>query len=289
MTTTAQQIKLELLKQGIVEEDIRDQHILSLYTHLNKVPSMPQYDLIDNIFLENLTQKIENNSSVLGVIVETRKHQALEKVVNKFAQKLNIPIQIFCGKDNYDFILSTTISKLIQNKKVYITQLNVSELNANKYNALLLSESFWKHLFGRDKILIFQTDAFLCDSSVYGLNDFMKYDYIGSKWPIIRPVGLIIDGGNGGLSLRDWSQTYECLNRFNPKYWTAGEDGYFAFHIELMGGKIGRGIECAQFSTQNEFLSQSFGCHQITNLSSESREAFLSYSPEASFLDIILQ
>ena len=134
---------------------------------------------------------------------------------------------------------------------------------------------------GRKKILVFQTDAILCANSDYQLSDFLGFDYIGSKWPRDRPVGMTIDGGNGGLSLRDWHKTVECLDRFSPKMWPGGEDGYFAFHMDLMGGRVGRGDECSRFSTQHEFLNRSFGGHKLTDLDSLSLEQFFQYCPVA--------
>jgi len=64
-----------------------------------------------------------------------------------------------------------------------------------------------------------------------------------------RPIGMIIDGGNGGLSLRDWGEPVKSLERFSTRFWPGGEDGYFAFHMGLIGGRIGHCNECAKFST----------------------------------------
>ncbi len=123
--------------------------------------------------------------------------------------------------------MSTNISKHVNAGKIHLTQLNTSTLNSNQYNSLLLSKGFWKHLISRRKILIFQTDSIICPNSDFTIEDFTSYDYIGSKWPRVRPVGLIIDGGNGGLSLRDWNLSIDCLNRFPTKKWCGGEDGYY--------------------------------------------------------------
>jgi hypothetical protein len=51
-----------------------------------------------------------------------------------------------------------------------------------------------------------------------------------------------------------------------------------------MGGKIGRDKECAKFSTQNEFLFKSWGCHKIACLRKEDQVAFFDYCPEARFM-----
>ena len=180
--------------------------------------------------------------------------------------------------------MSTNIANLVNEGKVYLTPLNVDGLNAVRYNALLLSKGFWEKVIGRRKILVFQTDAVSCDSSDYVVDDFISYDYLGSKWSRDRKFGIIADGGNGGLSLRDWEKTYSCLNRFPPEHWRGGEDDYFAFHVELIGGKVGKGKECAKFSTQHDFLYRSFGAHKISCLSKKDQKGFLNYCPEAKFL-----
>ena len=55
------------------------------------------------------------------------------------------------------------------------------------------------------------------------------------------------------MTLRDKPITLECLRRFPPDPWPGGEDGYYAFHLDLMGARVGRGVECDRFSTQGRF------------------------------------
>jgi hypothetical protein len=282
--STAKVLSTELQNSGVLENSITGRHITHVYRSLRKLSVRPDFKSIDDILADQYENTINKFSPIWGVIVETRKHPALELVVNNFIKNVRIPIQIFHGNSNRDFIMSTTIADLVSNGQVHLTQLNVDKLGAKKYNTLLLSKRFWKNVIGRKKILIFQTDTVVCANSDYTINDFVSYDYIGSKWSRHRPVGLIIDGGSGGLSLRDWGKTYECLRRFPPDLWCGGEDGYFAFHIELIGGKVGKDTECAKFSTQSDFMFKSWGGHQISCLNNEAQSAFLDYCPEASFL-----
>lgn len=92
---------------------------------------------------------------------------------------------------------------------------------------------------------------------------------------------MIIDGGNGGLSLRDWGKSMECLNRFPANQWPGGKDGYFALHIDLITDRVGRPTDCAEFSTQSEFLACSFGARNISELDENSLKMFLEFGPEA--------
>jgi len=282
--STAEIVSRDLLTKGVLRADITSEHILHVYSSLKKISNAPDFASIGEILPNQCENTINKLFPIWAVIVETRKHPALDRVVDYLIKNTQIPIQIFHGNNNLDFIMSTTISELVRSGQVHLTQLNIDELCANKYNALFLSKRFWRTVFGRKKILIFQTDAITCSHSDYTINDFVSYDYIGSKWSRQRPVGLIIDGGNGGLSLRDWEKTYECLSRFQPEHWCGGEDGYFAFHIDLIGGKVGKDNDCAKFSTMSEFLSKSWGAHKISLLNKNAQVAFLNYCQEAKFI-----
>ena len=281
---SAQDIADALMRRGISRNDITSAHLAAIYRRLNKISSTPDFTSVKDILPRYPPSGDTDSYPAIGVIIETRKHPALCDVVCSFQERLQIPIQLFHGQMNLDYIMASSISELERTGKVRLVKLNAEALNARQYNALLLTELFWTHLLSRKKILIFQTDAILCGNSNYTLNDFLSFDYIGSKWNRQRPVGLLIDGGNGGLSLRDWKKSHECLVRFPPKHWIGGEDGYFAFHIDIIGGKVGRDADCARFSTQYEFLYKSLGAHQISSLDQESKLAFLQYCEEARFM-----
>lgn len=283
---SAQDIVDDLAKKGIRRDEIGGAHLASVYRRLARLSSAPNFSSVREFLPGDSCCATELNHPILGVIVETRRHSALEYVIHNFQERLQIPIQLFHGRSNFDFIMSSSVSELVHGGKVHLFQLEVSDLDAGKYNALFLTDRFWTQLLSKGKILVFQTDAILCDGSDYDLRDFLTFDYIGSKWPRKRPIGLLIDGGNGGLSLRDWAKSRECLARFPPQEWTGGEDGYFAFHIDIIGGKVGRDVECARFSTQHEFLYKSFGAHNISSLDKDHKAAFLQYCKEAQFMQV---
>jgi hypothetical protein len=83
------------------------------------------------------------------------------------------------------------------------------------------------------------------------------------------------------VTLRDKPLTMECLRRFPPESWPGGEDGYYAFHLDLMGARIGRGEVCEKFSTQGVFRKPSLCCHQPSLLPPRDLDRFLEYCPEA--------
>ena len=271
-------------EDGVHRSRIHGKTLRKVYKRLNKHEHAPKFSAIDSI-LPNKPQTGEfKNYPVLAVMVETRKHPALVPVVLNMIETLAVPIQLFHGPENQQFIENSPLKPYIQTGALMLSALKADTLDATGYNTLLLSKRFWRHLASRRKILIFQTDSILCKNSDYKLQDFMAFDYIGSKWKRERPVGLILDGGNGGLSLRDWAMSYECLQRFPAKLWPGAEDGYYAFHLDLMEGNIGRDLDCAKFGTQDEFLTKSFGAHQITRLSKEELSLFITYCEEAKIL-----
>ena len=223
------------------------------------------------------------DSQVLwGVIVETRPLPALEHSVLSVVKKCQIPVQIFHSSANLDFIMNSRVAALVAAGTVILTPLNVpKKIAIDGYNALLLSQDFWEAMIERQKVLIFQHDSLCCTNSPFVASDFFKFDYVGAPWRRQRPVGLIIDGGNGGFSLRDWEKSIECLKRFSPVAWPGGEDGFFAFHLDLMGAVVARMEDCALFATQGRFTDLTFGAHKIGLLNDEDLKKFIAYSPEA--------
>lgn len=277
--STSQTMLRYLLDKGIQRSDFTGEHLRSFYDGLN-----PSKDTAINSLSPYYSLQMTNKcrtDPVWGVIVETREHPLLESVVCQFARQLKLNIQIFHGTENKNFILDSGVGDLIARGQVHLTDLGINTLTPVNYNNLLLSRPFWDCLYAREKILIFQTDAILCDNSAYTLDDFLQFDYIGSNWNRNRPIGIVIDGGSGGLSLRDWQLTTQCLDKFPSHFWPGGEDGYFAFHFDLIGGRVAKEEDCGKFSTQSVFSDLSFGAHQIQNLNGADLDRFLEYCPAA--------
>ena len=66
--------------------------------------------------------------------------------------------------------------------------------------------------------------------------------------------------------------------------WVGGEDGFFAFHMEMLGGKVADADWCEKFAAQKRFRENSWGVHKPENLKGAELEAFLAYCPEARIL-----
>lgn len=259
--TTAAAIVRHFAAAGIGREQIRGEHLEPLYAALSRSANAPLGPALQAPRLASAGPLASD--AVWGAIVETRCHPALERVVSQFSERLGIGIQVFHGSGNERFIRSTGIARLVDEGRVTLTLIDEPVSSLRHYNALLLSMAFWRALAGRNKILVFQADCVLNHASRFRLEDFLQFDYIGSSWDRRRPTGIIADGGNGGLSLRDWSLSTQCLERFPAGLWPGGEDGYFAFHIDLLGGRVGRQEECQRFSVENASLDGSFGGHKV--------------------------
>lgn len=240
----------------------------------------PDFDAARKCLPEYPIEPIQTTNKLVGVIAETRPHSNLESIVLMVAERLDIQVQLFHGPDNLSFIMSSKIAELIEDGRVVLTQLDTSGFVAPIYNALFMSRRFWRHVIGRGKILVFQTDAVICSNSDYVISDFAKFDYIGSLFWRGDFGGLKCHGGNGGLSLRSWEKTMECLDRFPAENWPGGEDRYFAFHMDLIG-VVGRFFDSARFCSQHRFIRRSFGAHKITSMNPVDLGMFLDYCPEA--------
>lgn len=282
--STAQKTREALLKTGLTIDEFDSNKLSDLYATLQPTKDQATFNEIIGIFANIPIVSQAAQDPCLGVIIETREHPLLEKVVMEFIENTANRVQIFHGKLNQQFILSSKISAAISSGQVTLSPLNTDNIVGRHYNAILLSMAFWDSLIARNKIFIFQTDSQLCANSNYQLTDFIHYDYIGSWWPRYRPVNAVIDGGNGGLSIRDWHRSRTCLKRFSAKLWPGGEDSYFAFHIDLINGKVARDRECSKFSTQYKFRHKSFGCHNISQLSQSEKQTFIQYCPESKSL-----
>ena len=281
--SSATTIAAKIMEQyGLSCGQIRSEHLQANLPFLNKIFPNTTEQPVGDAFKGLPTDPEPAPEPTWAVMIETRAHPALESVLSNVSRCCGIPIQLFHSKDNREFVRKGEIAHMVDQGRVTLTELNISgEIGLGFYNQLLLSPRFWELCRGRGKILVCQTDSICCSGSAYSLADFKDIDYIGSRWSRRRPVGLIIDGGSGGLSLRNWQASMDCLRRFPPARWPAGEDGYFGFHLDLMGARVGTMEEAGQFSTQDVFTHNSFGCHQVSRLQDLDLSAFLAYCPEA--------
>ena len=176
-----------------------------------------------NVSFKNISLEAPN----VMVIVEPRKHIHLKAVLKNMIYHLpKWGLHIFYGKDNERFLLDI----LGKNHNVQLTNLKIDNLTITDYNNLLTSSSFWKQITG-DKVLIFQTDILLRKSNI---EQFLKYDYIGSPWDPKNPCISITNTqvGNGGFSLRSREKMLKICETYERQ--NMNEDVYFSSHCQAM-------------------------------------------------------
>lgn len=151
---------------------------------------------------DNEVLSLPTPSMARGIIVELRRHPALELVIDNVQTKLNIPITLVHGWHNRQF------ANDIYNSRSFVdtlVEVNADNLDQTSYSTLLTDEGFWKSLnLGRadQRVLIFQTDSGICG---YGkdLDKFLNYDLCGANWYAdwysVENKQMV----NGGLSLRN--------------------------------------------------------------------------------------
>jgi hypothetical protein len=184
------------------------------------------------------------------------------------------------GNQNESYI-NEILQSWDNDKLAKITKINlqVDNLSFNDYNALLLSERFYSYI-PTENILIFQCDSMLSDINRGLINDFLKYDYVGSPWKYAKEDPLHNGIGNGGLSLRKKSFSIECIQ--NSEYINSGlnEDIIFSRYSKI------RPLydDAKRFSIETDFTENSFGIHKAWNYISYDELSFL----KTKFIDLDL-
>ena len=193
-----------------------------------------------------------------AVIVEPRKHKALQFVVTNFLENLSDDwnIMIFHGTTNEQYV--NDILQTLSSNRITTIKLPYANIPVKQYSLLLTSAAFYEAI-PTEVILIFQTDTLIFSKNKHKINDFLQYDYVGAPWPPgYTPIGEV---GNGGLSLRKKSKMLHIIN--TVPYRDEPEDNYFSRQKLYTP----TGYEARNFSVEMVFHATSFGCHKPFNRS----------------------
>ena len=188
-------------------------------------------------------------SAYTAVIVEPRKHPALEFVLQNFVANLSNEwnILIFHGNENGEFV-KDILATLPSSRFLKPIQLDVSNLTMVQYNAILMSTAFYKCI-PTETFLIFQTDTLILEPK--NLKSFLSYDYVGAPWPSKHV-------GNGGLSLRKKSKMIMITQHVIPCQ--VNEDIYFSIQRVIPLNKP-TFEDAQQFAVETVFYDTPFGIH----------------------------
>lgn len=137
---------------------------------------------------------------------------------------------------------------------------------------VMTTPEFWKDYFEYERVLVFQRDSAILRE---GIEEFMKYDYIGAPcYNFVRDQTI----QNGGLSLRNpitmeyicrmygWRTDLQDLMVVG-QYSTASffaEDIFFCLRmIKHNAGKLAPLEVAEEFSCESKFRTGTFGYHRI--------------------------
>jgi hypothetical protein len=167
--------------------------------------------------IENLTEL--QNSPLECVIVEPRRHPALEGVLHNFAYFLpNARFTLYHSTENADFV-----QNIVNDAPIKLVNFREGNMGREDYNELLKSPEFWGDR-AAERTLIFQTDTGILKNSVAR---FWKYAYVGAPWTWSELGDPFFRVGNGGLSLRDTAFCLEAAKDTGES--KLPEDVYFAY------------------------------------------------------------
>ena len=238
-------------------------------------------------------------SKYTAVIVEPRKHKALDFVLNNFVDNLDDQwsFVIIHGNLNETFV-KDIVSRLsdINKSRIQLVNLGVDNLTIAQYSEMFYNPLFYDYI-PTETFLIFQTDSIIIKEHKNKIYDFIDYDYVGA--PFGHPVGekwrYHTYVGNGGLSLRKKSKMVEMLryknkplvrqNRNYGKY--VAEDRFFCGYYTEKEIQMNKpSVENAKFFSMESVYSDSpFGIHKPWyGVDKNNFKNFLNKYPEVSTL-----
>jgi hypothetical protein len=224
------------------------------------------YILFLSIHKFNLNKKREiftnsnsnsNSNKYTAIIVEPRKHKALDFVLENFLENLSSEWDIIIchGTLNEDYVKYIINTKLVKYKpRIKLINLNVENLSIEDYNNLLVSERFHSYI-PSEIFLVFQTDTIICPEYKSYINNYLNYDYVGAPW-----LHVNLEIGNGGLSLRRKSKMLEIIR--NCEYKNINEDVYFTKACPEIHRNMPNWQDASKFSIETVYQDESFGVHK---------------------------
>jgi hypothetical protein len=204
----------------------------------------------------SLERIIENYTAI---IIEPRKHRALEFVLRNVLDNLNEKwsVQIFHGTENEEWlkgILEKSFEKDMG--RITLKNLGVSNLGtAREYSEILTSRSFTEAI-PTETFLVFQTDSMINPAHKNLLEKFLEYDYVGAPWKT-----SIVGVGNGGFSLRKRSVMLKIIDTFGPLKGDH-EDSFFSIGCARLRAYVPTKDEAKEFSIETVYSPASFGIHR---------------------------
>ena len=217
-------------------------------------------------------EKFENNKYT-AIIIEPRKHKALQFVLTNILENLNSDwnIIVFHGNLNEEY-LKNIINNNLQTyiNRIKLINLNVDNLTITEYSKLLKTKDIYNYI-PTEMFLIFQTDSIILKENKEKIYNYLEYDYVGAPWPFINN-----EIGNGGFSLRRKSKMleiiekcpYESIDNKSISHDIIrkdfdNEDVYFSLLCPSVMLNKPTFDNASKFSSESIWNPESFGIHKI--------------------------
>ena len=166
-------------------------------------------------------------------------------------------LNIFTTKEN-EIKFQTILDELgVEAKFNYMNKIS----NIEQYSNLLKSSTFWDSI-NEEHLLFFQYDS-VCFGKFQ--DKFLKYNYLGAKWPENITQLPNIYNGNGGTSYRKKSIMSYITSKYNYYLYDTHlpEDVYFAKYLNKEGLNIYDDNILEEFSFENNYSEKSIYGHAI--------------------------
>jgi hypothetical protein len=219
-----------------------------------------------------------NPSEYTAIIIEPRKHKAMEFVLKNFAENLDERWNfiVFHCNLNERFVRDIVDNKLKKySHRITLSNLGVDNLSIAQYSELFFNPAFYENI-PTEMFLVFQTDTIILSKNKDNIYKFMDFDYVGSPWNekirhwiLANKVTMV---GNGGLSLRRKSKMVEnlkytdnCLDTHKQQFYGKfiAEDqcfnGGFSPDVKM---KIPSVSEAMYFGVESIYSDKAFGVHK---------------------------
>lgn len=191
-------------------------------------------------------------TSKVALIVEPRQHVHLAPVIQQMhAVYPEWLIYLYHGTANETFVRThADLTPLIENGSLVLFPMQVENLTSRMYNAIFISPQFWETV-NAEFALVFQTDVWICQQPTVDLDEFLKYDFVGS--PRNLPMlPKLFSFQNGGFSLRNVDAMKRVIQHcpFPDPFGVLGEDIYFSRPCKDAGLNIPSLKTASQFGVQ---------------------------------------
>jgi len=205
------------------------------------------------------------NYKYTAVIIEPRKHKALEFVIENACECLSNEWKIvfFHGINNVEYS-EKIVNKLnrIYDNRIQLVNSGKETFNLSTYSKFLASRSIFYDFINTEMFLVFQTDSLIIKKYAFLINDYLNYDYVGAPWEIndFPPTKNCNFIGNGGISLRRKSKMLEIVDKI--PFYNVSEDLYFCTNYDNIKVYKPGYKKAKRFSVEQVFSRITFACHK---------------------------